>query len=142
MTQGLPIYFHYADVKPRLQRITDLKKIVKRIFLDYKVALNRIDYIFTSDAYLHNINLAHLDHDTYTDIITFPMQEEGQPVIGEIYISIDRVRDNARTFGVSFTNELARVVFHGALHLCGLKDKNKAQQETMRAAESKYLTLL
>lgn len=100
-----------------------------------------LQYIFCSDDYLLQINRQFLHHDYYTDIITFDLTEESYPINAEIYISVDRVRDNAREFGNSLRRELHRVIFHGALHLCGYKDKNPREQELMRQMEEKYLKL-
>lgn len=100
-----------------------------------------LQYIFCSDDYLLQINRQFLHHDYYTDIITFDLTEESHPINAEIYISVDRVRDNAREFGNSLRTELHRVIFHGSLHLCGYKDKNPREQELMRQMEEKYLKL-
>ncbi len=86
------------------------------------------------------MNQQWLDHDTFTDIITFDLSDSSM-VKGEVYISIDRVKDNARAFERPFREELHRVIFHGALHLCGYKDKSKTQKEEMRRMEQKYLDL-
>lgn len=99
-----------------------------------------ISYIFCSDKYLLKINKSYLNHDFYTDIITFDYSEN-KSVSGDIFISIDRVKENAKHFGVSFQNELLRVIAHGVLHLCGHKDKTKAQEKQMRAKEDYYLSL-
>jgi rRNA maturation RNase YbeY len=85
------------------------------------------------------MNQQFLDHDTYTDIITFDLSETKELKLGEIYISIDRVKENAVKFGNEYTDELHRVIFHGALHLCGFKDKAKADKEEMRRQEDKCL---
>lgn len=98
-----------------------------------------LSYVFCTDEYLLTINRDFLQHDYYTDIITFELSEPGQPVMGEIYISIDRVRDNAKIHQESFQRELHRVIFHGALHLCGYRDKTKKEQEEMRRKENEYL---
>jgi probable rRNA maturation factor len=90
---------------------------------------------------LLNLNQQFLKHDFYTDIITFDLSTTGKAKEGEIYISIDRVRDNAKKLNTSFNKELHRVIFHGALHLCGYKDKNKIQQQEMRKWENYYLEL-
>ena len=97
--------------------------------------------MFCSDEYLLRINRDYLQHDYYTDIITFDLSEPGGPVQGEIYISVDRVRDNAKELAVSIQKELHRVIFHGVLHLCGYTDKTKQDQARMRALEEKYLDL-
>lgn len=103
--------------------------------------MREIHYIFCSDDYLLEINRQHLQHDYYTDIITFGLSDPGQPIQAEVYISIDRVRDNARQLNYSIKEELHRVVFHGALHLCGYKDKRAKDQRIMRKMEDKYLRL-
>jgi probable rRNA maturation factor len=100
-----------------------------------------LNYIFCTDEYLLQVNRDFLQHDYYTDIITFDLSDTSKRVSGEIYISVDRVKDNALTQGVSFTEELHRVIFHGALHLCGYKDKKPAEVKAMRSAEDKYLEL-
>lgn len=99
--------------------------------------LDRIDFIFCSDEFLLEINKKHLGHDDYTDIITFPFEED--PVAGEIYISIDRVKENAATFGVNFSEELRRVMIHGILHLCGYDDHEDEDIEEIRMKEDVYL---
>ena len=91
---------------------------------------------------LLKINQDFLQHNYYTDIITFGLQEPGQPIEAEIYISIDRVKDNAIQHGVGYENEMMRVLFHGALHLCGYKDKKKSEIQEMRAKEDQYLRMI
>lgn len=100
--------------------------------------LHQIDFIFCSDEYLLEINRNHLGHDDYTDIITFPLEDD--PIIGEIYISIDRVKENAITFQTGFENELKRVIIHGVLHLCGYDDHAKADIKEIRQKEEMYLS--
>ncbi len=100
-----------------------------------------VNYIFCSDEKLLQVNRDFLQHDYYTDIITFELSGKNRPVEAEIYISVDRVRDNAKTHGTSVKEELHRVIFHGALHLCGYKDKTKSQARVMREMEEKYLKL-
>lgn len=102
--------------------------------------LGEINYIFCSDEYLHKINLEHLNHDTYTDIITFNYCEE-DVISSDIFISIDRVKENAKTFNVSFKDELDRVIIHGILHLLGYNDKTDDEQEEMSLKEDFYLSL-
>lgn len=120
---------------------SSLKSFVKELFKREKKQLNELNYVFCSDDYLLNINRLHLKHDFYTDIITFDLSERNQPINAEIYISVDRVRDNAKNFNTSIKKEMHRVIFHGVLHLCGYKDKTKKDQEMMRKMEDKYLTL-
>lgn len=99
-----------------------------------------IQYVFCSDEYLLRMNQQYLQHDYYTDIITFGLSDPAAPIIdADIYISVDRVRDNALTAGVSFDEESLRVIFHGALHLCGYKDKRPADVKQMRAKEDEYI---
>ena len=98
-----------------------------------------LDYIFCSDEYLLAINQAYLNHDDLTDIITFDLSDNPAEINGEIYISVERVKDNSLLFNTSFPDELARVVFHGALHLCGYKDKTKNDQVLIRQKEDFYL---
>ncbi|MCX8470339.1 MAG: rRNA maturation RNase YbeY [Chitinophagaceae bacterium] len=98
-----------------------------------------LQYVFVSDDALLQMNQQFLHHDTFTDIITFDLSESPDKINGEIYISIDRVTENANKFSTAYTAELHRVIFHGALHLCGYKDKTKADKETMRAMEDKWL---
>jgi rRNA maturation RNase YbeY len=118
-----------------------LKTTLAALFKKEKKKLAELHYIFVSDDRLLEINRQFLQHDFYTDIITFPLSEPGQPISGEIYISVDRVRENAREFGGTVKEELLRVIFHGALHLCGYKDKTTPQQREMRQLEEKYLAL-
>ena len=97
-----------------------------------------INYVFCSDDYLHKINVEYLNHDTLTDIISFDYSV-GKELHGDIYISVDRVKENASEFKVSFEEELARVVIHGILHYCGYKDKSLEDAKLMRAKEDYYL---
>ena len=102
--------------------------------------VGEISYIFCSDEYLYDINLKHLKHDTLTDIITFDYCEE-KIVNGDIYISIERIKENAKLFNNSIENELHRVMIHGVMHLCGYKDKTPEDQNVMSAKEDFYLNL-
>lgn len=102
-----------------------------------------INYIFCSDEYLHTINLEYLDHDTLTDIVTFDMREEdSENISGDIFVSIDRVKDNASSINVDFQEELHRVMIHGILHLVGYNDKSEEEKLVMRAKENDCLNLL
>ena len=100
-----------------------------------------INYIFCSDDYLHKLNVDFLNHDTLTDVISFDYSV-GKELHGDIYISIDRVEENAKDFNVSFNEELARVLIHGVLHYCGYKDKSEADEKVMRFKEDYYLSKL
>jgi probable rRNA maturation factor len=116
-----------------------LKDAVAALMDEEGRAFDSLDYIFCSDEYLLEINQAYLKHDDLTDIITFDLSDSPDVLKGEIYISVERVLDNSLLFNTSFRNELARVVFHGALHLCGYKDKGKKEQAAMREREDYYL---
>lgn len=98
-----------------------------------------LNFIFCSDAYLLNINQQYLNHDTYTDIVTFDNSEEENVIAGDIFISVERVRENAEKFGVTERDELHRVIIHGVLHLCGYLDKKKEDKELMTSKEDEYL---
>lgn len=98
-----------------------------------------LNFIFCSDEYLLTINKQYLDHDTYTDIVTFDSSEEEDVIAGDIFISVDRTRENALKFGVSEVDELHRVIIHGVLHLCGFLDKKKEDKELMTTKENEYL---
>lgn len=102
--------------------------------------LEELSYVFCSDAYLLNINQKYLDHDTYTDIISFDYSY-GNTLIGEIYISTERVQENADQYKVAFKEELLRVLAHGALHLCGYKDKTKDEAAKMRLKENEKIAM-
>jgi probable rRNA maturation factor len=115
-----------------------LKSFINQLFKKEGYTLDSLDYIFCSDEYLLKINQDFLKHDDYTDIITFDLSESDE-VIGEIYISIDRIKENSLTHNTSFTNELHRVIIHGALHLCGYKDKSKVDKADMTKRENYYL---
>lgn len=99
-----------------------------------------LSYIFCDDSYLLNINKEYLDHDYFTDIITFDYTEDNI-ISGDIFISIDRVKENAHNLNLSFIDELHRVIIHGVLHLCGYKDKTEIEASTMRQLEDNSLTL-
>jgi rRNA maturation RNase YbeY len=136
----MAIQFTAHEVKVKIKNRTMLKGFLKSLFEKEKHRLRSLHYVFCSDAYLLEINQQFLQHDTYTDIITFELSEVPDETVGEIYISIDRVKDNAERFKVSEEQELHRVIFHGALHLCGYKDKTKEEIALMRAKEDECLT--
>jgi len=134
------IRFHFlSDID--LRNRSRLKSFLPSLFKKEKKQLAELQYIFCSDPYLLEINKQYLNHNFYTDIITFDLSEPGQPINAEIYISVDRVRDNALSFGNTLKNELHRVIFHGALHLCGYKDKSQKDEKLMRKMEDRYLKL-
>ena len=135
------IHFYSHNRNPALKNRRKLKFFLENLFLNEKKKLSHLSYIFCSDKYLLGINNDFLKHDFYTDVITFDLSSVKNKVEGEVYLSIDRIKDNAKQMGISFNNELHRVVFHGALHLCGYKDKKKEQAIIMEFMEDKYLGL-
>jgi probable rRNA maturation factor len=136
------VTFNYLDVSSTsFQNKTKLKAQLISLFKKEKTKLQSLNYVFCTDEYLLGINKQFLKHDFYTDIITFNLAHIGHSVQGEIYISVDRVKDNAKTHQTSFKEELHRVIFHGALHLCGYRDKTANDIKEMRKAEDKYLNL-
>lgn len=134
------IRLHYLTDGFSLRDRTRLKTFVLKLLAKEGRQVDAINYIFCSDEYLLEINRQYLKHNTYTDIITFELSQPGEPVLSDIYISIDRVRENAFKFETSFNRELHRVLFHGALHLSGFTDKSPAQSKQMRAKEDFYLS--
>ena len=133
------IHFHFLAAPFSFKERTALKKFIAEIFKKEGKKLDSINYIFCSEKYLLKLNQQYLSHDTFTDIITFEYSDRGSPVLSDIYISTERVRANAKLFGTSFNTELHRVIFHGALHLCGYKDKKESQRKIMREKENHYL---
>jgi probable rRNA maturation factor len=133
------VYFFFNKKSPWIRNRNRLKKQVQLLFRREKKKLARLSYIFCSDAELLKINRQYLGHDFYTDIVTFDLSESRAEISGEVYISVDRVKDNAAKFGESLNTELARVVFHGALHLCGYGDKTAREKEKMRNKEDQCL---
>jgi len=124
--------------------IRDKKKLRSWIYasiVQEKMNIGSINFIFCSDAYLHDLNIKYLNHDSYTDIITFDNSENPRFLSGDIFISIERVKENSKRFQVSFVNELHRVMIHGLLHLIGYKDKTRDEKMAMRAKEDYCLSL-
>ena len=117
-----------------------LRKFLTLLFNHNGKSVGNINYIFCTDDYLLELNKRHLHHNTLTDIITFELSQEEQPLVSDIYISIERVRENARLYKATFNTELHRVIFHGALHLCGYKDKTPGQVKQMRLKEDESLS--
>lgn len=135
----MTVDFFFEGTKIDLRERTRLKRFLVTLFKKKKKALSSLTYIFCTDGFLLGINQQFLNHDEYTDIITFNLGEKMGPVEGEIYISADRVRENARINKVSVKTELHRVIFHGALHLCGYKDKASSEKKKMTREEDHCL---
>lgn len=132
------ILFHNADTSYILKNKRAISSWITDTIKEEEKQLEEISYIFCTDDYLLKINQEHLDHDTYTDIITFDYTEDGN-ITSEIYISVDRVRENAKNLGVETLDETHRVIIHGVLHLCGYNDKSELQALEMRNKEDYYL---
>jgi probable rRNA maturation factor len=137
----MAVSFHNADVTFTLGAKQNLKKFIANFFEKEKNKKISVSYIFCSDEYLLKINQDFLKHNTYTDIITFPLSETPGRVEAEIYISLERVLENAFKLKVPFDRELHRVMFHGILHLAGYKDKTKAEKIEMRESEDALLEM-
>lgn len=131
----MPIQFYFTDVIISLPERKRLKPFIKSIFYKKKRKLHSLIIIFCSDEYLLDINKQFLQHDYFTDIITFNLSEDINIIEGELYISIDRVKDNALINKVTIQQELHRVIFHGILHLCGYKDKSTQSKNIMTQQE-------
>ena len=137
-TPDTSISFHFEDVRfdlPDEQALTDWLTAVAE---SEGHQLGEITYIFCSDEHLRGINVEYLDHDYYTDIITFPY--DGEAIQGDMFVSSERVAENAEANGVSFRHELRRVMVHGLLHLAGYGDKTEAEAQVMRGKEDFYLS--
>ncbi|MBS1531637.1 MAG: rRNA maturation RNase YbeY [Bacteroidetes bacterium] len=133
------VNFFEEDIHFDLKNKNKVKSWVKSTIATEGYKLQELNYIFCSDAYLLQMNQQYLDHDTYTDIITFDNSEKEKVIEGDIFISIERIRENADKFGTGETDELHRVIIHGALHLLGYKDKTAADKQQMTIKEDQYL---
>jgi rRNA maturation RNase YbeY len=136
---GNTIFFNNADKSTSLRSRTELKTFINKQCLKEGVHIETLQYVFCSDKFLLDINKRYLNHNFYTDIISFDLSDQKGQLIGDVYISIDRVKENAKTEGNLYMHELLRVIFHGALHFCGYKDKKTADAKLMRAMEDKWL---
>lgn len=134
------VHFFSHDLPPSLKNTTNLKHFIESIFKKEMQRLDSINYIFCSDRVILEINKKYLNHDFYTDVITFNLSPNNKAIAAEVYISIERIRDNAKQLGLSIKSELHRVLFHAALHLCGYNDKKKKDKEVMRKRENDLLT--
>jgi probable rRNA maturation factor len=132
------IKFFFDGVSINLRNRQALKRFIHAIFRKESKKLDSINYIFCSDRTLLKINQKYLKRSYLTDIISFDLST-GKAIVAEVYISVDRVRENADEHQTSFQEELHRVVFHGVLHLCGYKDKGPAEKRAMRSKENYYL---
>ena len=137
----MAISFNNQSISFKLKEKTNLKQWIKTITEKEKHNVGTINYVFCTDDELLEINIKHLNHNTLTDIITFDYTE-GKTINSDIFISIERVLENSKKFKVTFDEEFHRVLIHGVLHLCGYKDKSKADAELMRKKENASIKLL
>ena len=124
-----------------LEKQDTINKWISNVILSESFKEGDFNYVFCDDEYLHKLNMEFLSHDTLTDIISFDYSV-GKIIHGDVFISIERVEENAKIFNNRFLNELYRVLVHGVLHYCGYKDKTEADKKTMRSREDFYLSLL
>jgi len=133
------ISFNNIDIGFRIKDKLKLKRWILKSIEEEEKAVDFISFNFCSDKYILKLNNNALSHNYYTDIITFELNNKNENIEGDIYISIDRVKENAKFLKESFVNELHRVIIHGVLHLCGYKDKSSRNSKTMREKENYYL---
>jgi rRNA maturation RNase YbeY len=130
----------YSENDFELEDEKSFDKWIRQVIASEEKDLGEINYIFCDDHYLYKINLKFLEHDTYTDIISFD-NSEGNELNGDIFISTDRVSENAKKYNVDFSEELKRVMSHGILHLCGYGDKSESEAKEMRQKEEEKIAL-
>lgn len=135
------INFFCEDIDFKVPQVRKTKTWLKTIALSEGFELKQLNYLFCSDEYVLNVNRQYLEHDFYTDIITFDNSEFENEIEGDIFVSIDRIKDNAETLKVSFKHELLRVLAHGVLHLVGYDDLEDEQEAAMRLKENYYLSI-
>ena len=133
----MPVVFYDNNVRSGLKSKRKLSVFIDVIISKYmkNVKTAELSVVFCTDTFLLEMNNNFLDHDTFTDIITFDLSESRNAVDGEIYISVERVKENAKLYHTTYQEELHRVIFHGVLHLCGFKDKKKKDRKIMRENE-------
>ncbi len=133
--------FYDLEAKSKLSQKRKLSAFLDELVKSYRPEVKKVslNYLFRTDEALHQVNVDFLQHDTYTDIITFDLSENPESLEAEIHVSTERVAENATSFGTDYQTELHRVIFHGALHLSGLKDKTAADARRMRTAEDAAL---
>lgn len=135
------INFFNEDIDFKFKDRNKFKVWLKKVAEKEGFRITDLNYIFCSDQYLHKINLEYLNHDTYTDIITFDNSEDETTIEGDIFVSIERVTDNSDTLNTHFEEEIRRVIVHGLLHLCGYDDHSIDDKAEMRRLESDYILL-
>jgi rRNA maturation RNase YbeY len=132
--------FTDQEIVSGLKQKRKLGRFINELIFHYTKKESQVAYIFSTDKFVLSINQAYLQHDTYTDIITFDLSDKKSSLIlSDIFISIERVKENAETFNKKYPDELLRVIIHGALHLSGYKDKSKTQKAAMRSLEDWWI---
>lgn len=134
------ISFNNHGILSNLKDKLLLKTFLASIFAKEKTEFKSVSYIFCTDDYLLKLNQKYLSHDTLTDILTFTLSGTSLPIVSEIYISVERVKENATELNVTYESELLRVMIHGILHLCGYEDLSDAEKSEMRLKEDYYLS--
>lgn len=137
----IPIHFFSEDISFTLKEKNNLRNWMKQAIITEGQKLKELNFVFCSDKYLLEINKQYLNHSTLTDIVTFDNSEDPGRIVGDIFISIERIMENAASFNVSFRDELHRVMIHGILHLLGYTDKTKSTKALMTSKEDEYLSL-
>jgi rRNA maturation RNase YbeY len=132
------VFFYFHKVSFALRNRKKLKNLIAELFEKEGKSLGRLNYVFCTDQEILQINSKYLGHNYYTDVITFDLSKS-ERIEGEIYVSIDRVRDNAAVYKAPLSQELHRVLLHGALHLCGYRDKSRSEKASMKKREDYYL---
>lgn len=133
------ISFHNHEISSDLSDKLLLRTFISSIFAEEGVEFKSVAYIFCTDSYLFKLNQEYLKHNTFTDILTFTLSGTSLPIVSEIYISVERVKENAIKLNESYKNELHRVMTHGILHLCGYNDHSKTEKVQMRKKENYYM---
>lgn len=135
----LPILFHLEEITFDFEQPDKIATWINQTIIAEKCELEQVNFIFCNDTYLHQINVDYLQHDTLTDVITFPYSQAPN-IEGDIFISLERIEENAKAFEVTFQKELLRVMIHGILHLCGYEDKTTTDKQLMTAKENEALS--
>jgi probable rRNA maturation factor len=134
-----PIYFHYLTAPFYFPNRSGIKDFLLSLFNEHSKKVENINYIFCTDDYLLKLNADYLDHNYYTDIITFELSAHNEALISDVYISVDRARENSKLHLVPQLHEVIRLMIHGALHLCGQNDKSEQDFNQMKQLEDFYL---
>jgi len=135
------VHFYFENVHLTLKERGNLKGFINNLIIKEKRKLNKLNYIFCSDQALLRINRKYLGHNFYTDVVTFDLSSSPKEILADIYISVARIKENAKNLQIPIKEELHRVMFHGLLHLCGYNDKTEQQKKLMRKMEDFYTTL-